>query len=512
MDFISSCATSGQMLWSEDLLDKKGARTFFKINCSNGKNIRQHSALATEDEIILLPGTKFKVISRVSPSKDLHIIEIQEVVASYLLRQRSSSISNEVNVFSLIGTNPEQIDSSKNLMEKIEEQRNKSEGDFSLCDINDEQVSLIANVIKTNTTWKMLKLNSNKINDAGIVHLTSALVLNSTIEMLFLDDNFVGDYGTRLLADSLKNNRTLVNLSLAGNDIKEAGAKVLAELLRTNTTLTDLYLEGNVIGDNGMIALCESLEQYNRTLQKLWVNNTSITDQSVLAIVACRSMNYVLEDFIVDNNFFRKSAIDTLRTANQKREEILKKLSTIDEVAAVYLELKSKPEQRLTRDATLLFTNFRRLLDTDALERYLKVRTNNSIYLILSCEDDPTIRLISSFCMKKQIVLYVLQTTNLNPDKNRNIFCCEEPMMFRLANRIGSHYRSLGEQTLRKKEKDKAQIYFQQGVDIQQKLVDYLKKRRTNLARHQNGTNATHKTGQFPDTRTSKSLISTVEN
>ncbi len=483
-----------------------GARTVFKINCSNGKNIQQHSALSTENEIIILPGTRFKVISKISPSKDLHVIEIQEIGSSNLFRQRSPSISNEVNMFSLIGTN------SESLLKKLEEQRYKSEGDFSSCHLNDEQIVLIANEIKTNTSWKMLKLNSNKIGDAGMVHLSSALVLNTTIEMLFLDDNKVGNYGIRLLTDSLMQNFTLINLTLAGNNIEEAGAKILADLLRKNCTLTDLSLDGNFIGNNGMIALCETLEQYNRTLKKLWVNNSNITDKSLEAIIAVRTMNHVLDDFIVDGNRFSKQAQDTLEIANKKHEEILKSLSSINEVIVLYLELKSIPEKRLSRDASFLFTNFRRLLNAEALENFLKTRLNNTIYLILSCEDDLTIRVISSFCIRRKISLYILRKTNQKADKNTNIFSCEETMMFRLTTCIASRYRSIGDQSIQISDKEKAKIYFQQGIDIQQRLVDYLKKRRTNHMVNQNGTNGNYKISQFPDAQTSKSLISTREN
>jgi hypothetical protein len=181
-------------------------------------------------------------------------------------------------------------------------------------------------------------------------------------------------------------------------------------------------------------------------------------------------------------------------------------------VIVLYLELKSIPEKRLSRDASFLFTNFRRLLNAEALENFLKVRLNNTIYLILSCEDDLTIRLISSFCIKRKILLYILRITNQKADKNVNIFSCEESMMFRLTTCIASQYRSFGDQGIQMNDKEKAKIYFQQGIDIQQRLVDYLKKRRTNPAGNQNGTNGIHKISQFPDAQTSKSLISNKEN
>jgi len=359
----------------------------------------------------------------------------------------------------------------------------------------------------------MLKLNSNKIANEGMTHLGPALVLNSTLEILFLNENYVGGYGITVLTDALKQNFTLVNLTLAGNQIKDVGAKSLADLLRTNSTLIDLCLEDNIISDLGMVALCETLEQYNRTLKKLWVNNNIISDQSVEAIVAFRTMNHVLDDFIYDGNKFSKQALETIQAANKKHEEILKSLSCINEVAVVYLEIKNIPEKRLSRDASFLFTNFRRFLNVETFQHFTKIPKNRTIYFILCCEDEPTIRLISSFCLKRQILLYVLQTTNQNTDKNTNIFSYEEPMILRLTTRIASQYRSIGDQAFDIGEKEKAKNYFQQGIDMQQKLVTYLKKRRMNSVMNQNDTCGIQRVNQVPaDTQTSKSLISSVEN
>ena len=335
------------MLSNDCFLGTSEVRTLFVIHCINGKNIRQHSSLSLEDEIILLPNTKFKVISKTSPSIGLHIINIQEISSLNLLRQRSLSISNETNSFSDIEHNPYLINNhmnntyndSKSLLKKLEEERNKSEGDFSSSKINSEQILLIANEIKINTSWKILKLNDNKIDNAAMTVLSPTLVLNSTIDTLYLDDNSIAGYGTRQLADALEQNFTLVKLSLSGNYIKDDGVKALAELLRTNSTLVELYLEGNIIGDSGMIALCETLEQYNRTLKKLSISNNIITDQSLEAIISFRNMNYILNDFTYDGNKFTKQVEEKLQIIDKKHEEIFQSLLYINQIAVVYLEL-----------------------------------------------------------------------------------------------------------------------------------------------------------------------------
>ncbi|CAF1394678.1 unnamed protein product [Didymodactylos carnosus] len=74
---FSSCTTSLGVLESDLYLGKVGNRTIFSIETFNGRSVRDHSQYATEDEILLLPGTYFEVISHF-PSHDLCIVHLQQ--------------------------------------------------------------------------------------------------------------------------------------------------------------------------------------------------------------------------------------------------------------------------------------------------------------------------------------------------------------------------------------------------------------------------------------------------
>jgi hypothetical protein len=77
---ITSCTTELEVLESDNFLGKTGKRTLFSIDCQNGKSIALHSYFKNkEEEIILIPGSYFEVISLVSPAKGLHIIDIKEI-------------------------------------------------------------------------------------------------------------------------------------------------------------------------------------------------------------------------------------------------------------------------------------------------------------------------------------------------------------------------------------------------------------------------------------------------
>ena len=90
---LSSCTESLSVLESDLFLGQDGKRTMFNIECFNGKKIRQHSSIESEDEILLLPGSQFIVKSHLQPSKkdpDLFIIHLQQVEPPFVLLEPPS--------------------------------------------------------------------------------------------------------------------------------------------------------------------------------------------------------------------------------------------------------------------------------------------------------------------------------------------------------------------------------------------------------------------------------------
>jgi hypothetical protein len=80
---FSSCTSTMDVLNNEQFLGSKGTRTFFTIECTSGKDIRQHSYHPIEDEILLPPGREFKVVSSLKQSGDLYMIQLKEVEPKY---------------------------------------------------------------------------------------------------------------------------------------------------------------------------------------------------------------------------------------------------------------------------------------------------------------------------------------------------------------------------------------------------------------------------------------------
>ena len=82
---FSSCTSSVKVLESEQFFGTSGTRTLFQIDCHTGKDIRNHSFIQKEDEILLLPARQFRVKSSLNSKDGLSIIQIEETDPKYPL-------------------------------------------------------------------------------------------------------------------------------------------------------------------------------------------------------------------------------------------------------------------------------------------------------------------------------------------------------------------------------------------------------------------------------------------
>ena len=82
---FSSCTKTMTVLNSKVYLGNTGSRTLFSIETINGRSIRAHSHYEGEDEILLLPGTRMIVQSKLNPAPDLHIIHLKQVIPNETL-------------------------------------------------------------------------------------------------------------------------------------------------------------------------------------------------------------------------------------------------------------------------------------------------------------------------------------------------------------------------------------------------------------------------------------------
>ncbi|CAF1108312.1 unnamed protein product [Rotaria sp. Silwood1] len=108
---FSSCTLSLKVLQRKMYLGDSGPRTLFNIECLNGKPIKAHSHYKTEDEILLLPGFYFEVVSKVNAGNGLYIIHVREITPPHVLLEPPfsndlSTAVHQINIESAIPNIP----------------------------------------------------------------------------------------------------------------------------------------------------------------------------------------------------------------------------------------------------------------------------------------------------------------------------------------------------------------------------------------------------------------------
>ena len=83
---FSSCTTSMSVLQADEFFGSTGRRTMFIIECKTARDIQNYSVFTNEDEVLLLPGTQFKVVSCLDQG-DCRNIHLKEIIPDHPLLQ-----------------------------------------------------------------------------------------------------------------------------------------------------------------------------------------------------------------------------------------------------------------------------------------------------------------------------------------------------------------------------------------------------------------------------------------
>ncbi|CAF1061351.1 unnamed protein product [Rotaria sordida] len=326
---FSSCTIALNVLQSEQFLGKTGTRTMFTIQCESGRDICNHSYFSSEDEVLLLAATQFKVIGYLDQG-DLHVIHLKEEPSPFPLLQpvplvsssndsttskpavsQTKSISSKTDqtseTFSSVNlaskpaitsvqpkplktfptSQPTNVSLSQpqyrnpELEKKLAEKKNTAKLELESMNLTDKDMEIVAHyALKNNTKLTSLNLNSNKIQALGAQHLSNALRQNKTLTTLRLRRNRIENKGAQYLSDALRQNATLTTLELVCNFIGDEGVQHLSGALQQNKTLTTIDLDINAITCEGVRYLSETLRQ-NRTLSTISLNANDINDNGM---------------------------------------------------------------------------------------------------------------------------------------------------------------------------------------------------------------------------------------
>jgi hypothetical protein len=173
--------------------------------------------------------------------------------------------------------------------------------------LNDQQITLLAEALKKNPYIKIVDLSGHNIGDTGVIALASV----DNLEELNLEENPITAYGAAVLAgstlkklslaatpiifyeerhnqfiemiDAFINNKTIIDLNL---DCCEVPNEMIAQLIKNNTTIKNLIL-GRGLADQAF----EFIE-VNKTLEELHVSE-GITDIGIRYITKNTSLKEI---------------------------------------------------------------------------------------------------------------------------------------------------------------------------------------------------------------------------
>lgn len=270
-----------------------------------------------------------------------------------------------------------------------------------------------------------------KIDGARATILANLLKYNTTVTTLNLSNNWIDAEGAIALADALWHNTTLTSLNLMNNPIRAAGANSLSFALKENSTLTSLNLYNTQIGSEGAKALADALNE-NNTLTSLnlgsnnihigWVNNNSglanINYQCANALGEALAVNKSLKTLVLSNNNISDVGAEALATA-------LKVNSTLTCLSLHECEISgigaNKLAVALMHNTSLTSLNLGRNPITStgvtALAEALKV---NTTLTSLS---------ISFTCLKAQDVAILTDALDENSTLRKFDLICEAPQL-----------------------------------------------------------------------------------
>ncbi|XP_016420240.1 protein NLRC5-like [Sinocyclocheilus rhinocerous] len=226
------------------------------------------------------------------------------------------------------------------------------------CGLTEESCSVLATVLRSNSSLKELDMSNNNLQDSGVKKLQNGLEdTNCTVEKLGLSDCSITEEGYKALASALRSNPShLIELDLTGNDPGPSGVKQLNHLLQDpNYSLKTLRFLGpaadeacqdvnRVLGENllllrelnlsehelglsGLNKLAAVLQDIHCKLSKLILNNSDITEEDCHALTAALNSNPSnLTELNLSGTKLRNSGMKIFSTLFKNEKCSLKKL------------------------------------------------------------------------------------------------------------------------------------------------------------------------------------------
>ena len=178
---FSSCTKTVGLLENEEFVGTSGTRTLFTIESDTGKDIGEHSFFEKEDEILLLPGREFEVLSSLNMGNKLIMIRLKEVQPQFpnLPRLPSSNppVSTSTGTIPSATTVTASSVQPKPIIQPVEVS-------YHGKGITNNDIERVIKEALQQKQCTILDLSANRITDEGAAFLSKALKHNEVSDSL----------------------------------------------------------------------------------------------------------------------------------------------------------------------------------------------------------------------------------------------------------------------------------------------------------------------------------------
>ncbi len=201
-------------------------------------------------------------------------------------------------------------------------------------DENYEVCAHVESIVKGLASGGLIEISfssSQNVCDADFSRIMIALNENNKITRMTWK-NYLTDEHVIAISSYLIKNSSVKKIDFSDNKISSIGALYLSKVLEENITIEELNLNNNHIGDDGAKAIFQVLRQKNRTLEKIYIDNTSIGNAETATAIS---------DVIIDNNFIKVISFLAVHISEIQVQALIRSLA-INKI--VHLTLSSNNE------------------------------------------------------------------------------------------------------------------------------------------------------------------------
>ncbi|XP_059818765.1 NACHT, LRR and PYD domains-containing protein 3-like [Hypanus sabinus] len=181
--------------------------------------------------------------------------------------------------------------------------------------LGDSGVKLVSAALR-NTESKIQKLGLGDVGltDSGVEDFASPLSKILSLTELDLGSNKLGDSGVKLVSAALRNPECKIQTLVLDNvSLTDSGAEDLVSALSTNRTLMELDLGDNKLADSGVKLVSAALRNLECKIQKLRLDNISLTDSGAEDLVSALSAKPSLKGLSLGYNSLTDRSVPALR-------------------------------------------------------------------------------------------------------------------------------------------------------------------------------------------------------